>query len=50
MYLDTFFSSMTVEIDCFVDMCPIFHSENGDVGIKGVFKCTHPCPCLISLL
>lgn len=40
MYLDVFFSSMTGEIDHFVDMCSMFHLENDAVSIKAVFKCT----------
>lgn len=40
MYLDMFISSMTGEIENFVDMCSMFHLENDAVSIKAVFKCT----------
>lgn len=47
VYLDIFFSSMTGEIDCFVDMYSIFHLQN---GIKAVFKRTYRCPWQFSFL
>lgn len=47
VYLDIFFSSMTGEIGCFVDMYSIFHLQN---GIKAVFKRTYRCPWQFSFL